>query len=237
MPSPRRFRAGPGLTVAAVVGTAILLALGTWQVQRLAWKTDLIARAQARAAEVPVAVEQALADPGTADYRPVTATGRYRHDAALSMGTAAWQGEVGARLITPLELTDGRTLLVERGWLPTGQLPPAVPAVLQPQGEVRLEGKLRDRRDDRAGLFTPDNRPAERRWFWYDWPALGEAIGGPAEPFVLTLDASDTGGELPRPMPLRVDLPNNHLGYAITWYGLAAALVAVYLVFAFRREE
>ncbi|MFO1069334.1 MAG: SURF1 family protein [Geminicoccaceae bacterium] len=237
MPSPRRFRAGPGLTLSAIVGTLILLGLGTWQVQRLAWKTALIAMVEARAAEAPVPVEQALADPDTADYRPVTATGHYRHEGAQSIGTAAWQGELGARLVTPLVLADGRTILVERGWLPYGQLPPAVPAELEPQGEVRLEGKLRDRRQDHAGLFTPANAPAARHWYWYDWPALTSAVGGPLEPLVLTLDKGDTGGELPRPLPLRVDLPNNHLGYAITWYGLAAALVAVYLVFAFRREE
>jgi surfeit locus 1 family protein len=144
-------------------------------------------------------------------------------------------GVLGARLVTPLALAGGRHLLVERGWLPEPLLPPAVPAELEPPGEVRLEGVLRQ--PGRAGPFTPANRPEARRWYWYDDAALTVLLGAEPMPMVLALDRADLPAPLPRPLPVRVDLPSPHLGYAITWYGLAAALLGVYLVFGFTRAE
>ena len=237
--APRSSRSGfrPGLaaTLCVIPALAILLALGTWQVQRLHWKTDLVARAQARFAQPPLPLDAALADPAAGDFRAIQASGRYRHDKAFAMGTAAVDGQVGGLVVTPLELADGRWLLVERGWVPERDLPPRVPEAILPSGEIALVGHVRDRSRERAGPFTPANAPG-RRWFWYDLPAIAEAQGHAVLPLVLTLDSADIAGALPRPMPLRVDLPNNHLGYAITWYGLAAALVAVYVAFGYRRS-
>lgn len=231
----RRFRPGVPLTCAALLTLAVLLSLGAWQVRRLAWKSELIATIASRSDAPAVAVEAALADPAGNDYRHVAAMGRYRHDLALAMGVVAERGEVGGRLVTPLELADGRLILVERGWLPDHLLPPAAPAALDPLGEVTLDGVARWRGADRPGLFTPTNLPEQRRWFWYDLQALATVLGSHIEPLTLVLSRPDTAGDLPRPLPVRADLPNNHLGYAITWFGLAASLVAIYLVFGFRR--
>jgi surfeit locus 1 family protein len=191
--------------------------------------------AQARAAEAAVPLATALSDPPTAELRSVSVAGEYRHDLAFAMGTAGIDGEVGARLVTPMALPDGELLLVERGWLPAALLPPHTPRAIQPQAIVPVAGRLKDQRGVRQGLFTPDNRPAERRWYWYDLPNLTKILGAPVVPFVLILQTRDTGAELPRPLPASLDLPNNHLGYAVTWYGLAAALVAVYVAYGLRR--
>lgn len=212
----------------------MLLALGTWQVRRLAWKTDLIVAIETRGAAAPLTVEAALADSVGSEFRHASAKGRYRHDLAIAMGTVAEAGEVGARLVTPLQLADGRLLLVERGWLPERLLPPAVPADMEPAGDVKVDGVVRWHDGDRAGLFTPANQPQRRRWFWYDMPALAAELGGRLEPLVLVADGPGGRG-LPHLLPVRADLPNNHLGYAITWYGLAAALLAVYVAFGLRR--
>lgn len=232
-----RFRPGVLLTVCTALGLIVLLALGTWQVRRLQWKNELIATAEARASLAPVPLDALLADPGTADFRAASAVGTYRHDLAFAMGTVAQAGRVGARLVTPLALADGALLLVERGWLPAELLPPATPRDLEPTGALTLTGRVRDHGADRAGPFTPANDPQRRRWYWYDLPALEAALGAEVLPLVLTLEVSDTGAELPRPLPLPVRLPNNHLGYAVTWYGLAAALLAVYVLFGFRRSS
>ena len=218
-----------------MLAAAVLLSLGTWQVRRLAWKTALIETIVTRTAGPVVSVEQALADPVASDFRHVSASGRYRHDLAFAMGTAAEHGEVGARLVTPLVLADGRMVLVERGWLPERLLPPQTPDALAPPGEVALDGVARWHGADAAGPFTPENRPAQRRWYWYDLPGLGAVLGQEVAPLVLVLGRPDGTAGLPSPLPVRADLPNNHLGYAITWYGLAMALLAVYVAFGFKR--
>jgi surfeit locus 1 family protein len=231
----RRFRPGLPATLCTIVALAILLGLGTWQVQRLQWKTELIDRVEAGFAAAPVTLAESLADPAGSDFHAATATGRYRHDLAFAIGAAGMDGIVGSTLVTPLETGDGALLLVERGWLPQALLPPQTPGELEPEGQVRLSGHLRDRSNERAGPFTPDNEPSRRRWFWYDLPALEQVTGRRVLPVVLTLDRPDVAGDRMRPMPLRVELPNNHLGYVITWYGLAVALVAVYIAFGLRR--
>jgi surfeit locus 1 family protein len=232
-----RFRPGIGLSICAFLGFVLLLALGTWQVQRLRWKTALIATVEARAAQSPVPLATALSDPLTADLRSVTVAGEYRHDLAFAMGAVGAGGEIGARLVTPMALANGELLLVERGWLPERLLPPLTPPTIQPQGVLPVAGRLRDQREARQGPFTPDNLPAERRWYWYDVPTLRRFLGAPIVPFVLVLEESDTGADLPRPLPARLALPNNHLGYAVTWYGLAAALAAVYVAYGLHRNE
>jgi surfeit locus 1 family protein len=229
------FHPGVVATVCTLLALTLLLALGTWQVQRLQWKTDILARAHARFDGPAIPLQQAVVDPAASDFAPVAVQGRYRHDLAFAMGTYGVGGLVGARLVTPLETGDGRLLLVERGWLPQDRLPPNAPADLGTGGEVSLIGHARDRSGEQAGPFTPDNQPDRRRWFWYDLPALEAALGAPVLPLVLTLDEPDATGAL-QPMPLQIDLPNNHLGYAITWYGLAVALLAVYFAFGLRRS-
>jgi surfeit locus 1 family protein len=227
-----RFRPGLGATLAALAGIALLVALGSWQLQRLAWKTALIATMESRLA-LPATSLDAVGD--EAEFRRVAVSGRYRHDLAFAKGAEAMAGELGARLVTPLLLDDGRTLLVERGWLPEPLLPPRTPRELEPAGEVALEGVLRF--PTAPGLFTPANRPEARRWYWYDSAALTSVLGVEPLPIIVTLDRSDTAGPLPRPLPVRVDLPSPHLGYAVTWFGLAAALLGVYLAFGLTRAE
>lgn len=231
----RRFRPGAVLTLVTLAAVIVLLSLGTWQARRLAWKTALIETIVTRTAEPAVPVEQALADPAANDFRHVSARGHYRHDLAFAMGMAAQRGEVGARLVTPLVLAGGQVVLVERGWLPERLLPAATPGSVEPAGEVVLDGVARWHGADAAGLFTPDNRPGQRRWYWYDLPGLRAVLDQDIAPLVLVLGRPDGPGDLPVPLPVRADLPNNHLGYAITWYGLAMALVAVYVAFGFKR--
>lgn len=235
-PGPIRFRPGLAATFCALLGVLVLLGLATWQVQRLHWKTGLIAAAESRFGGPPVPLAMALADPADNDWRLLAGSGRYRNDLAFAMGAVAENGEIGARLVTPLDTGSGALVLVERGWLPERLLPPKVPAELQLAGEVTIMGHARDRAGDRAGPFTPANQPERRRWYSYDLPAIGRVLGAEVAPLVVTLDAAGDATALPHPLPLTIDLPNNHLGYAITWYGLAAGLAAVYIAFGLRRS-
>ena len=224
-----------GSTIASLVAFVILLGLGTWQVYRLHWKEGLIATAQARLAAAPVPLP-VTADWQTLDFRPVTVRGSYRNDRSLAFGLGTHDGDVGASLLTPFVTTDGRQLLVDRGWLPEAALPPHVPLRLQPEGERSIEGVLRWRGDAGPRLFTPADDLAAPRIYSFQWPELDRLAGAPLLPIVVQLRHSDSVGGLPAPDEAVVDYRNAHLGYAITWYGLAASLVVIYVVFS-RRER
>ncbi|WGF86938.1 SURF1 family protein [Marinivivus vitaminiproducens] len=230
----RPARPGLLLSLASFAVLIVLLGLGTWQVRRLQWKEDLIAHRAAQIEAAPVAFPDAIEDPQGWDFRRVSARGRFLHEREQAMGAIARAGAIGAYLLTPLQLDDGRVLLVDRGWRPDkGDAP-----LDRPAGEVAVEGVLRDRGADRPGWMTPDNRPERGAWYWYDMAGLRRATGLDLLPVVLEASAPvNAGGSLPRAHPTQVELPNNHLQYAITWYGLAAALVAVFIAFGFRRRE
>ena len=216
------FRPGPWLTACALAGLAVLLALGTWPVQRLHWKAGLSELRRERLAAPPAALPGDVADWRAWDFRRVVADGEFLPEGAQRFGVAAQAGRVGHRLLVPLRRADGAALLVDVGFVPS-DAPAAVPVAL----ETPVEGVLRYRGDAGATWLTPDNEPAEGLWYWYDLPGLRAATGLELPPVVL--DAS--------PRPAGVDLPNNHLGYAVTWYGLAAALVAFYVALGIRRPD
>jgi len=200
-------------TIAALPVFVALLGLGTWQVQRLHWKEALIAERAARAAAPPIGVEQA-GDPAGQEFRRVRAVGTFRHDREMFLESRVQNGEAGYHVVTPLALRSGGAVLVDRGWVRTR-------ASERTGGEVAVEGFMR--RGGKSSSWTPDNDPARNTWYYVDIPAMAAAAGmTDAKPFFI-----DTG-EPP-------ELPNNHLQYAITWYGLAAVLVVIYGVFVSRR--
>lgn len=231
----RRFRPGIGSTVATLVGIAVLIALGTWQLHRLAWKEELIATARARTAAPPIELPPDPADWPALDFRHVSATGRYLDDKSLAFGFSGYAGRPGADLVTPLALDDGRTILVDRGWVPTEMRPPASPKA--PAGTVRVTGTLRYRGEPARNIFQPADDPGGRRWFGWDVRGMAAYAGRPLLPVVVTADPVPGAPEFPRAQPVDIDFPNNHLGYVITWYGLAAALAGVYVAFSLTKPD
>lgn len=231
------------LTIAVVIATAMLLALGAWQMQRLHWKRDLIARFEARAAAEPVALKAALnmftGSTDDARFLRVHATGRYDHERELHL-YALRKGEPGWHIVTPLQTADGQRVLVIRGFVPDRLKEPRTRAEGAPEGNVEVTGQVRY--GETAGTFTPDNDPSANRWFWRDLTAMQQAAGAGQGtfmlPFFVELEAPDHAARWPEPHPFTAArLHNRHLGYAITWFGLAAALLAIYGVLVFRRRK
>jgi surfeit locus 1 family protein len=206
---------------------AALCALGTWQVQRLHWKNDLLARIEAseRARPAPLG---ASAEP----YAKVVATGRFDHAREALLGVEVRGTTLGAHLLTPLLRPGHAPLLVDRGWVPLERGRP----VDRPDGEVSVAGFVREA--DRRDWNSPADDAPGRRFYVFDPAAIGAALGlpDPPAPFgLVALAPADAAPSLPvaaRSLPR----PNNpHLGYAITWYGLAVSLVAVFVAFARQR--
>ena len=209
-------------TLTALPVFCLLVFLGTWQAERLAWKNDLIARLAASEA-APAAP---LRDPPE-PLSKVRATGRLDHGREALLGLEVRGPVLGAHLVTPLLRDGAPPVLVNRGWVPLDRA--GAPA--RPEGEVTVEGWVHP--GDRPGAFSATDDPAGRRFYTFDPPAIGAALGlGQVAPYGLV--ALGPGGALPDPARTLPRPTNNHLGYAITWYGLALSLVGVLAAFALR---
>lgn len=211
----------PGLMTLAMLG--VLIGLGSWQVSRLLWKTRILSEiAQAEAGP---------ANPLTttpAPFAKVQVTGRPRPEPTALFGAEVRPtqagSQMGARLIVVLDRADGAPVLLDRGWIATRQVPPPVPDSLTVVGYVHP--------GETASLFSATDDLVNRRFYTLDPRAIAAALGAPeALPFVIVAlgpaGTPDPARHLPRP-------PNNHLIYAVTWYGFAVTLVVIFIVWARR---
>ncbi len=229
--------------VLSLVALAVLISLGTWQMQRLAWKENLIATVSARVKETPQllpAMPETLSlDLHAEEYRPYTASGRYLHQYEVQVYTSLAEAKgqysgAGYWVLTPLVRNDGSIVIVNRGFVPLEKKDPSTRPEAQPQGEVRVTGLLR--LPEQTNYFTPANDPAHGAWYSRK-PAEIERAFGLKNVLPLMLDATGSyrAGDLPQPNETKLSFTNNHLGYALTWYGLACTLVGVFSAFAWQR--
>lgn len=211
---------------AIVVGVALLVGLGTWQLFRRAEKHALIAHIKARIHGPAVMLPARIGDAEAWDYRHVRAAGHFLNDREIHLASRVRDGIVGVDVVTPLKRTDGATVLVNRGWVPQERADPATRAAGQLTGTVTVTGVARV--PYKSGLFTPDNEPAKGFWMI---PNVAQIVAeeklGPTLPIVLEADATPSPGGLPEGRETRVDLPDNHLQYAFTWYALAIVLIVI----------
>lgn len=236
-----RPRPGWRAYLAVAIAFAVLVGLGTWQVQRLHWKEGLIATIEERRHSEPLPlaeVERRFAETHDVDYQPVRLSGTFLHDREQFF-FATWKEAPGYNVYTPLQLDDGRFVLVNRGFVPYELKDPSRRAAGQIPGKVTITGLARNPLAAKPSMMVPDNDPAENIFYWKDFGAMAAHAGlDPAKlvPFFVDADAAPNLGGLPEGGVTLVDLPNNHLQYALTWYGLAAGLVAVFAVFVFRNR-
>jgi surfeit locus 1 family protein len=227
-----------GLTIATVIAFAVLIGLGVWQLQRLKWKEALlanIAAAEAAPARPIEPVLDALARGKSEDFTRVKVTCRgLAHAPALELYSLR-DAEIGSRLISNCPVTNSlyRSLLVDRGFVPdtVAARPRLDPTATDP---VEVVGVLRA--PERGNFMTPKNTPA--RWYLHDAKAMAGALDAaqPVAPLFLMAETTtnpDFKALVPAPFP--IDIPNRHLGYALTWFGLAGALAGVYGAAVFKR--
>ncbi len=232
----RVFRPRLWPTVIAVALVALLIALGGWQLQRLAWKEALIAEIEARYRAAPIALPDPLGDPEALSERRVRVTGRLLHAREMLFAARSFRGQSGFHVVTPLVLGDGRTLFLDRGWVPPQAKDPAARPESLPEGEVTLEAVVHPGGWRGVSWLRPDNLPEEGLWLWPDLPAMARAAGLPEAVTALYLVArTKTGkGRWPVAQAGGPRLANNHLGYALTWFALAAVLALIYVISQFR---
>lgn len=225
-------------TVWAVPMVLLCLGLGAWQIERLHWKEGLIAQRAAAVAAPAIPLPRDGAVPRDLEFRHVSAKGVFLNDKEIFLGATSEDGESGYQILTPLRQADGRIVFVDRGFIPSEIKDRAKRRAGEPTGYVRIEGLLRLPPEGRPNWFLPDNRPDLNYWFWVDLPAMAAADKlERVAPFYIDADATPNPGGWPRGGVTRLDLPNNHLQYAITWFSMAVAMIVIYVLFHRRNPE
>ncbi len=230
-------------TVFTVPAVLVMLGLCAWQVQRMSWKEALIDRLHTRLVQAPLDAAAVGADPAAAEYRKVRLVGTFLHDKELHLLARSMNRNVGLHIVTPLRLQSGEVVLFNRGWVPETRKDPARRAEGQVGGVVTVEGIVRLTEADIKHWLVPDNQPDRNVWLTVDVAAMRRAGGLPEAPALkadrwwVAADATANPGGFPIGGQTRVNLPNDHLQYAITWFLLALTLVAVYAAYHWRRQR
>ncbi|MCE9649996.1 MAG: SURF1 family protein [Parvibaculum sp.] len=219
-------------TLVTLAALAILVGLGAWQLERLQWKLGLIATIEQRMAEpaAPVPVESAWSalDLKALEYRHLRLAGTFQNDKELHYFTQNDDGDPGYDIVTPLALAQGGVVLVDRGFVPLEKKDASTRAAGQIEGETSLTGVARA--PQARGLFSNADDVAKNIWYTRDPKTMGEALKlEHVAPFYVEADGAPNAGGFPVGGRTQVNIRNEHLQYAITWFGLAAVLLAVYL--------
>ena len=218
-------------TFVALPALLVLLWLGTWQLQRLEWKNQLIEDFESRATSAPIDLPVGAVGPEM-EFRRLELTGSFDHAREVFMTGRTYEGNAGFHIITPFTLNDGRIILVNRGWVSESYREQEKREFTLVEGEVTVPAILRF--PGKKGYFVPENEPENGFWFTVVPSQIVAHLGlgerAETEIYAATVRTSDTI-ELPIAARTETNLRNSHLGYAITWYGIACALIWVYLAF------
>ncbi|MBL4612962.1 MAG: SURF1 family protein [Emcibacter sp.] len=214
---------------------ALLCLLGNWQVERLEWKLDLTEKLEARYGLPAIAIPSSVSEPDEWLYRHVSVTGRFLHMREMPLYGAGPNGRPGYDLFTPLLTDAGRYVIINRGWVPEDlKEQVARPDTIIP-GSVQITGILR--KTWIRERFAPDNDLDRNLWYHGDLNAMAEAQSlEDVFPMFLYADKALREGEYPIGGRTRLKLVNNHLDYAMTWYGLAIVLLVIYFIFNIRKD-
>jgi surfeit locus 1 family protein len=229
-----------GLLVPAAAAFAVLIALGTWQIERKAWKEGLIAAVTQRLggapADLPARESWGRLVRDNDEFRRVRFAAEFDHghEALVYASGSAFRSDAAGRgywVFTPARLKDGGIVIVNRGFVPEGRQNPNARSEGQIRGTVDIVGALRW--PETRSWFTPRDDPAHNLWFLRDHRAIAAAKGVDAvAPFYVEQEAPVPSGGVPHPSALKANLRNDHLQYAVTWYGLALVLVVVFVAWA-----
>lgn len=229
----RKSLIAPVLFFLAVGGT--LVSLGVWQLHRLAWKESLIAQIATRTTAPPQAVPDASTwahlSPVDYAYRHVELSGRYDNgrEALVFFGAGPHDLGPGYLILTPFKLDSGGIVIVNRGFVTVDLGARSSRPKSQIEGETRVTGLMRP--PQTRNLFTPDDEPEKDIFFTRDPAVIAAHFGLAAAPFIVDADAAPMPGGWPIGGMTEIDIPNDHLSYALTWFGLAVGLLAVFVAY------
>ncbi len=228
-----KFRPGLPLTVCVLIALVVLVGLGTWQARKVGPKTELLERIQEGMAAPALMLSVHVDDPVILDYRHVYFWGEVLDWPAIKVLATNLKGKSGYHVYRPVLKRNGNVIPVNFGWVPFHLETLPVPSFGE---DILVEGILRT--SATPGSMTPPNIPEEGQWFTADVHEMAAFWGlGTKEYYHFRVMADHRGAptDLPQGGQVRVNIPNDHLQYAITWYGLALTLIGVYVAYGIQR--
>ena len=197
----------------------LFCSLGTWQLYRLQWKQDLISQIGEGLKSTPIKYSNNIKK----NYQNVILTGNYNFKDQIYLYSLNDKGQPGFDVITPFETISKENVLINRGW---------IKKEFKYSSDINtmsnnISGMLRQ--VNRKNVFTPDNDLKENIWFSIDLEDVSKITGKKFNKFIVYLE--DKNIEMPQPKKITVDVPNNHLKYAITWYSISISILFYFLYF------
>ena len=193
--------------------------MGTWQLYRLQWKQDLISQINRGLQSSPINYSKDI----NKNYQRVQLTGNFNPSFQIFLYSLNEKGKPGFDVITPFETNNKENVLVNRGWIEKN-LKNKVPLNLTSSS---ITGMLRTA--NRKNLFTPENDLQENIWFYLNLKDVEKFTGKKFSKYIVYLE--DKNIDVPKPKKITIDIPNNHLKYAITWYAISISIIFYYLYF------
>ena len=196
-------------------------ALGTWQLYRLQWKMELISEITFGLNSTPINYSTSIKK----NYQRVVSDGFYNFKDQIYLYSLNQKGKPGFDVITPFETVGKEIVLVNRGWIPKELK--ELPEINSTEGSTKITGLLR--KIYKANIFKPNNDTKANIWFSVNLEDVEKFTGKKFSNFIIYLEDFEVKAPLPR--KITVDVPNNHLKYAITWYSIAISILLYYLYF------
>jgi len=209
-----------------ILFVTIFCGLGTWQLYRLQWKIELISEITSGLDSRPIEYSTSIKK----NYQKVTAKGKFDYEKQIYLYSLNDRGQPGYDVVTPFRTNKNEKVLINRGWI-VKELKNSPSINLEAGSEKKIIGFLRE--IYKPNIFKPDNDIKNNIWFSINLEDIREATGEQFNEFVIFLD--DNQAKTPLPKKISIDVPNNHLKYAITWYAISISIIFYYLYF--RRKK
>jgi surfeit locus 1 family protein len=219
-----KFQPLRGATIFTLVVFTVLVGLGTWQVKRLEWKTNLLTRIESRMSQPPVPMPEKIKDSASWEYRRVTLAGQFLHDHEFLVKPRTRDGVNGYHMIAPFRRASGGIVMINRGWISDALMPKA----RRPKGFLQIEGIVQL---PHTTSFTPRNAPEKKDWYWADAGAMAAAAKLKNVSPVLVAMASKEPGVYPAGGKVTVNIRNDHWQYAVFWYLMAFLSQAFFVLY------
>lgn len=237
---PSKYQRGAltSLSVLVLFMLCVFIGLGSWQLQRKAEKEQILQSKENRGSQVTESLPLDLDEYASWRYRQVSIQGSYLDGRQLLLDNQIQQKKVGFNVFSPLQLSDGRVVLVDRGWLPHAEYRDQQPAVKVGNSLRTIEGYAYTPFSDGLRLGSVDNDQLSwpRMIQYIDYQQLQDVLGIGLIPVVIRLSPEASDGYL-REWPVVAFGPERHLGYAVQWYALALAMVVIFLILIRRKDD
>ena len=217
-------------TIFTIPAVIALMALGGWQLSRLEEKTELIAKFEQRTKSPAISINQLPSQVDKIEFQRIGVTGKFLHQSEIYLTGRTYEGNAGFHVVTPF-VTSNKTILINRGWVSEAYREPSARPFSLIKGEIYIEGILRQ--PGKKGFFVPENEPKQGFWFTLKPDEIARHLKQDEIEQDFYIDIIRTGEVITLPIAaeVNINIRNSHFNYALTWFGLAIALIGVYLAF------